>query len=50
MLEKVFEDVRAAGYKNIALWVFTKNTSARAFYEAMGFLPQKICMEMVLGA
>ena len=49
MLEKVFEDVRAAGYKNIALWVFTKNTSARAFYEAMGFRPDG-CTKLGYGA
>ena len=39
MMERMFFDIRAAGYDEAALWVFTENTPARAFYEALGFYP-----------
>ena len=38
MMEKVLEDVKAAGYHKIMLWVFTENPRARKFYESCGFV------------
>ena len=37
MMDRVISDMRAAGYKEAVLWVFTENTAARMFYEAKGF-------------
>ena len=37
MMERVFADVKAAGYTKILLWVFTDNVRAIRFYEAQGF-------------
>lgn len=37
MMDAVLQDVAAAGYKKIMLWVFEKNTRARQFYERHGF-------------
>lgn len=37
MMDKVIEDMKAAGYKKVILWVFTKNNRARSFYEACGY-------------
>ena len=37
MMDRVLSDIAAAGYAEAALWVFEKNTRARAFYEARGF-------------
>lgn len=58
MMEKVLEDVKAAGYHKIMLWVFTENTRARKFYESCGFVTygkvkpcfgtEEICYERTL--
>lgn len=37
LMDRVLEDVAAAGYKKVMLWVFDENTRARRFYEAKGF-------------
>lgn len=39
---------REQGFYNITLNVWTCNPSALSFYEAMGLVPQKICMEKIL--
>lgn len=39
---------RKQGFYNITLNVWTCNPSALSFYEAMGLVPQKICMEKIL--
>ena len=49
VLKRVFADARSAGFRHIALWVFTQNTAARAFYEAMGFTPDG-CTKQGFGA
>ena len=38
MMEKVLNDISVVGYKKVMLWVFEKNTRARKFYEAKGFV------------
>jgi len=38
MMDKVLNDISEAGYKKVMLWVFEKNTRARRFYEAKGFV------------
>ncbi len=37
MMDRVLADVKAAGFSEIVLWVFTDNARARRFYEAKGF-------------
>lgn len=37
MMDRVLQDMRAAGYAEAVLWVFRDNLRARAFYEAKGF-------------
>ena len=37
MMDRVLEDVKAAGYSKIMLWVFDNNFRAIKFYEAHGF-------------
>lgn len=37
MMDRLLEDIAAAGYLNVVLWVFEENRRARAFYEAKGF-------------
>lgn len=39
MMDAVLEDMRAAGYKTVMLWVFRDNHRARQFYEKHGFAP-----------
>ena len=39
---------REHGYYNITLNVWSCNPGALKFYEAMGLVPQKICMEKIL--
>lgn len=39
---------RDSGCYNLTLNVWSCNPSAMRFYEAMGLLPQKVCMELVL--
>lgn len=38
MMDRVLTDIAEAGYKKVMLWVFEKNTRARKFYEAKGFV------------
>lgn len=38
MMDTVLYDISAAGYTKVMLWVFEKNTRARCFYEAKGFI------------
>lgn len=39
MMERILQDVRAAGYSRIMLWVFAENYPAIRFYQAHGFAP-----------
>ncbi len=48
LYEHVLGYAREKGCYNITLNVWCCNPSAMKFYEAMGFIPQKICMEMIL--
>lgn len=38
MMRRVLEDVKAAGYSKIMLWVFDNNVRAIKFYEKHGFV------------
>lgn len=38
MMDRLLEDIAAAGYSRVMLWVFEENRRARAFYEAQGFM------------
>lgn len=38
MMKRVLEDIEAAGYDRVMLWVFEDNYSARRFYEKHGFI------------
>lgn len=38
MMDKVLEDIAAAGYTRSMLWVFEENERAKTFYEAKGFV------------
>ncbi|WP_034450765.1 GNAT family N-acetyltransferase [Butyrivibrio sp. AE2032] len=50
--EMLFEHVRKyaeeEGFYNITLNVWTCNPGAMKFYESLGLVPQKICMEMIV--
>ncbi len=48
LYEYVLDTARKEGFYNITLNVWTCNPGAQAFYEKMGLVPQKICMEKVL--
>ena len=48
LYEYVLEYARANGVYNITLNVWTCNPGAMKFYEALGLVPQKIGMEMIL--
>ena len=37
MMDRLLEDIAAAGYSKAVLWVFEENRRARGFYEAKGF-------------
>jgi len=37
MMERVLEDIKAQGFNEVYLWVFTENYRARRFYEYNGF-------------
>ena len=39
---------RDSGCYNLTLNVWSCNPTAMRFYEAMGLVPQKVCMELVL--
>lgn len=38
MIDKIFNDVKKAGYSKMMLWVFTENNRAIGFYESKGFV------------
>ena len=38
MMDLVLADIKKSGYAEVVLWVFRDNISARAFYEAKGFV------------
>jgi len=44
----VLQYAKEKGYYNITLNVWSCNPGAQRFYEAMGLVPQKICMEKIL--
>ena len=50
--EMLFDHVRKyaeeEGFYNIILNVWTCNPGAMKFYESLGLVPQKICMEMIV--
>ncbi|MCR5598857.1 MAG: GNAT family N-acetyltransferase [Lachnospiraceae bacterium] len=48
LFEAVTEYARREGFYNITLNVWSCNPDAIKFYEAMGLIPQKIGMEMIL--
>ncbi len=48
LYQHVFEYAGANNFYNITLNVWSCNPDAMKFYEAMGLVPQKICMERVL--
>lgn len=48
LYEYVKEYAKENGFYNITLNVWEGNPGAKAFYEAMGLKPQKICMEEIL--
>lgn len=37
MMNRIMDDMKAAGYDKVMLWVFTNNVRARKFYESCGF-------------
>jgi len=39
LMARLLQDMAAAGYKEVCLWVFEPNLRARRFYEAAGFRP-----------
>jgi GNAT superfamily N-acetyltransferase len=39
MMDRLLDDITAAGHANVMLWVFVENERARKFYEAKGFVP-----------
>ena len=48
LYQYVVEYAKAEGFYNITLNVWNCNPGAMKFYEAMGLVPQKVCMECVL--
>ena len=48
LYDYVLEYAKKIGFYNITLNVWTCNPGAMKFYESLGFLPQKIGMEMIL--
>ncbi len=46
---EVLNYAKEQGFYNITLNVWACNPSAMKFYEAMGLIPQKVCMEKILG-
>lgn len=48
LYEYVTEYAKKHGFYNITLNVWCCNQSAMKFYEAMGLVPQRICMEKIL--
>ncbi len=39
MMTRLLDDMKAAGYQRVMLWVFAENTAARHFYAKHGFAP-----------
>ncbi len=48
LYDYVIAYAKEQGFYNVTLNVWTCNPTALKFYEAMGFAPQKICMEKIL--
>ena len=48
LYRRVVEYARELGCHNLTLNVWSCNPGARAFYDAMGLVPQKTCLEQVL--
>lgn len=48
LYEHVMEHAKKEGFYNVTLNVWSCNPQALKFYEALGFVPQKIGMEIVL--
>ena len=48
LYEHVLEYAKANGFYNITLNVWSCNPGARLFYEKMGMIPYKTCMEVIL--
>lgn len=48
LYEHVIGYAKEKGFYNVTLNVWSCNPTAQRFYEAMGLVPQKICMEKVL--
>jgi ribosomal protein S18 acetylase RimI-like enzyme len=48
LYEYILAFAREKGAYNVTLNVWTCNPGAMKFYEAMGVVPQKICMEKIL--
>ena len=38
MMNRIMDDMKAASYDKVMLWVFTNNVRARKFYESCGFV------------
>ena len=49
LYEAAVQMARDSGCYNVTLNVWSCNVSAMRFYEAQGLVPQKVCMELVLG-
>lgn len=49
LYEAAVQMARDSGCYNVTLNVWSCNASAMRFYEAQGLVPQKVCMELVLG-
>lgn len=48
LYRRVVEHARELGCHNLTLNVWSCNPGGRAFYDAMGLVPQKTCLEQVL--
>ena len=49
LYEAAVQMAKDSGCYNVTLNVWSCNPSAMRFYEAQGLVPQKVCMELVLG-
>lgn len=49
LYEAAVQLAKESGCYNLTLNVWSCNPSAMRFYEAQGLMPQKVCMELVLG-
>ena len=48
LYEAAVKLAKDSGCYNLTLNVWSCNPSAKKFYEAQGFVPQKVCMEIIL--